>query len=214
MKLLSAGIACICMLCVVAAGSCAETKIIESEATLIINGQKIISPFNVVLSRDGITVNGIEFPLGDRFHVEFDPLPAKIKPSMEDEAYIDWLIKTSIKLTNDMLAAGNNTEDAWKAAKEFLDNNTDGEVVRLWGENGSYYIKHRDQALPVGFNLPIEFLVIHPLTKEEKLRNRYLSLCTYLKLNMQIINNDGCYEASSMHRKKPEDKPENQGEVK
>ena len=200
MKLFLSILVSIFVLCLFSAGIHAETRIIESKATLIINDQEISSPFKVVLSKDGITVNGVEFPHGDRFHVEVDTLPVDKKPSIEDVTYIDWLILTSIKLANDKLAAGNTTEETWNTVEKYLENNTDGEIVKLWGGNGSYHVKHRDLSLPVGFNLPSEYKIHAPLTMEEKLRNRFQSICTYLENDMHIENREGRVTASSVRK--------------
>lgn len=185
-------------ICLISYGSHAETQIIESKATLIINGQKISSPFEVVLLKDQITVNGVEFPLGDRFYVEVDSMPVDIKPSINDEGYIDWLVKTAIQKNNKMLNEGRSEIEIWEYIDSFLKDNTDSLIIVVHGDKGHYFIEKRDSKVPIMFSLPSKLASPALPTREEMIKSRYNNLCTYLRNDMYIENEKGRFKASSL----------------
>jgi len=181
----------VCALSLMSCESYAETKIIESKAILIINGKIISTPFKVVVSENGITVNDVEFPLGNRIHIEVDPKPAATKPSIKDEAYIDWFIKTAIQKNNYMLAEGRTKEEIWGCINSFLKENSDSLYFIVNGDKGHYRIEKRNSKVPILFSLPTELKVRSIPTKEEKINKRYHDLCKYLEKGYYIVNNGG-----------------------
>lgn len=178
-----------------------DEQIIDSKAVLIINGQKLTAPFTVLLKESVITVNGIDYPLNERIIAEYSPFPNKVKPPLEDRNIVDWLMKTAVMMTNEHLAAGDKDEIIWSDIEKFFEENSDGVIVKITGDKGSYRIKYREIGLGVGLTLQKDYISFRHTTKHEKIKSQYDELCRMLLKSVLVENTEGFIKASNNKQK-------------
>ncbi len=123
-------------------------RVMDGEVPIIIDGNWIYPPFNLVLTDSNITVNGYEYA---QPKVKKETWAA---PPDKEKDFFDWLVRTSVDSAWAAIDSGGTFEDAESVMKRMICRYADDDTLKVVYGDGAFELKFYKNKMSLFVTVP------------------------------------------------------------
>lgn len=158
---------------------------IESQANVEIRGEKVHSPFIVVMTDTTVTVNGRE--VANVRYMVSPPMNLEPKPDPNSSDYINWLTVNVMSQAESLLVAGAEPEVIKQFMRDWLEEHVrESKTVSLVDRERGIWLRDSSWKEGQKVGLPMPMMPQEPIDLQASLEVAFRNICDGLRAGKRI----------------------------